>query len=84
VKALGLNPSQRHLSSLPGLLIVSNRFPTVEEAVTKPFRPYGTRIIFPLYPALRLRLRAGLRLSRACGTGFRGSCSTVARSHWVS
>jgi hypothetical protein len=25
-----------------------------------PCRPYGTRIYFPLYPALRLRLRAGL------------------------
>jgi len=26
-------------------------------------RPYGTRIYFPLYPALRLRLRAGLDYS---------------------
>src|SRR5664279_4351331 len=24
------------------------------------YRPYGTRIYFPLYPALRLRLRVGL------------------------
>jgi len=46
--------------------------------------PTGLESIFPLYPALRLRLRAGLRLFRACSTGFAGSCSTVAWSHWVS
>src|SRR5271166_4336468 len=29
--------------------------------------PYGARINFPRYPAFRLRLHAGLRLSRPCG-----------------
>ena len=43
--------------------------------------PSGLESNFPLNPALRLRLRAGLRLFRAFGTGFRQSCSTVVRAH---
>lgn len=33
------------------------------EAVAKLSRPYGTQRFFPLYPTLRLRLRAGLDYS---------------------
>ena len=36
--------------------------------VEKLCRPYGTRINFPLHPALRLRLRAGL--NRAAPTAL--------------
>src|ERR1019366_6079471 len=39
-------------------------------------RPYGTRIYLPLYPALRLPLRAA-KLSRAYGAGFSAS-----KFHW--
>ena len=39
--------------------------------------PTGLASNFPLDPALRLRLRAGLRLFRACGTGFGDSYSTA-------
>ena|ERR1035437_2702570 len=34
-------------------------------------RPYGTRIYFPLYPALRLRLRAGLDYFAPSGLNLR-------------
>ena len=34
-------------------------------------RPYGTRIYFPLYPALRLRLRAGLNYAAPMALDFR-------------
>src|SRR5208283_1078704 len=39
---------------------------------------YGAQITFPLYPALRLRLRAGLLLFRPCGAGFLALHSTAA------
>jgi len=46
--------------------------------------PTGVASNFPLYPALRLRLRARLRLFRAYGTGFRHFCPTVVRAPRVS
>src|ERR1017187_9837652 len=35
------------------------------------YRPYGTRIYFPLYPALRLRLRVGLNYFAPTALDFR-------------
>src|ERR1022692_1254610 len=36
-------------------------------------RPYGTRICFPAYPALRLRLRAGLNCFAPMALDFRSA-----------
>jgi hypothetical protein len=46
--------------SLKGLVNVFYFTPGLTSVCENPCRPYGTRIYFPLYPALRLRLRAGL------------------------
>jgi len=40
-------------------------------------RPYGSQFHFPLYPALRLRLRAGLSSSAPTALVFRASYSTA-------
>jgi hypothetical protein len=47
-------------------------------------RPYGTRIYFPLYPALRLRLRAGLDYSAPTALDFPLGDSTRKCQVWFS
>ena len=47
-------------------------------------RPYGTRIYFPRYPALRLRLRAGLDLATPMALDFPLGKSTRKYQVWFS
>jgi len=80
----GLPPWAKSNSPLRGS-ISRNRstVPTQEEFSHKYFRatawrenicrPYGTRVYFPLYPALRLRLRAGLNYAAPMALDFRPS-----------
>jgi len=42
----------------------------LQSVCENPCRPYGTRIYFPLYPALRLRLGAGLPCSAPMAPNF--------------
>ena len=51
---------------------------TTEVVRENPAVPKGTRVLFPLNPALRLRLRAGLRYALPSALGFREAYATAA------
>jgi len=58
---------------------VQTEFPRgLESLCENIYRPRGTQVVFPLYPALRLRLRAGLSCPRPRGADFLALCTTVA------
>src|SRR5664279_5411388 len=63
---------------------VQRRSPALERLCRNLCRPYGTRIYFPLHPALRLRLRAGLNSFAPTALDFRPSSSTNKYQVWFS
>src|ERR1019366_5080661 len=67
-----------------GLRRLDHLLPGLKSVCENVCRPYGTRIYFPLYPALRLRLRAGLDYSAPTALDFPLGDSTRKRQVWFS
>ena len=63
---------------------IDHLLPGLKSVCENVCRPYGTRIYFPLYPALRLRLRAGLDYSAPTALDFPLGDSTRKCQVWFS
>ncbi len=71
----------RPILSRPVSRILDEGLQSVRENL---WRPYGTRVYFPLYPALRLRLRAGLSYAAPTALDLRPVSSAGKSQVWFS